>query len=640
MTTINSNIPLYFKMPSVEELKIHMSHFDLHTLRLIESQLKRAALSEGVAIEDWDKEWGKYHFYDDTARLVKVMIEKKRADLSRYLESERTADLIFNQCPLSYENLFSQSLAPELILRGIAILRLEHLKKTWNSKYPRLRLCDDEEFDARSRAWKAREISFVVRPGSIGPRSLTLLSHFSSVVEQLVKEGDENTAKTLLDSLLRRNPFHPTSEDLGNHSRLKSLKEITLLQIQSSALNTASESLWKSIKVIPSPEDRQAKFKPLSRSDAVREAYAADCDRILGFGLTSPTKFVAFPVLHPYLSEVKSEFEFANSVAKTDQPEMAKYHSQRAFDLLNDVSIPTISRHFIFGEMYRLYGNGSEVDLLGEKLFYNYDGYSTTDLEKATAIQNYLNSEVFDEHARTYKFEGSLQLWKNNCPRVFELIVKTPEGGTLLKSAPKIAAHLYALLGIIKGSKDCSVGNTLAVVDPATNTIVNFWDFDDERSMSNTRNFWELRMWQLGLPQCAQPFDRSTLLLFSDHALLKELKTQQRSKEISPEEYQAQFDRLNTIINIFQEESKKELITLTPRELFFTLFGGRDDFYRIKKEFNDNKSFGEEGIRISPIELFEFHLPEMGRGAWYTGNEDEMTLVGRNMRMLYFPDLP
>ncbi len=640
MTTINSNAPLYFKMPSVEELKGHMNHFDFAALREIESKLKSAALREGVQIEGWDQEWGKYHFYDDTARLIKVLIEKKRGDLFGYFQSERTADLIATHSPLTYENLFSQGVDPELLIRGRALLLLEQLKNTWNTKYPRLRLCADEEFDPRSRAWKAKEISFLVCPNPIDPNSFTQLSHFASVVEQLVKEGDENTAKTLLDSLLGRTTFHPTSEDLSNHLRLKSLQEVALLQIHSSALNTASESLWKSIKVIPSPEDRQAKFKPLSKEDAVREAYAFECDRILGFGMTAPTKFIAFPVLHPCLSEVKSEFEFADTAAKAGRPETAKYHRQRAIDLLNDVFIPAVSRHFIFGEMYRLYGNGNEVDLLGEKLFYNYDGYWTTDLEKAIVIQNYLDSTTFAEHARTNKFEGSLQLWKNNCPRVFELIVKNPDGGALLKSAPKIAAHLYVLLGIIKGSKDCSVGNTLATIDPATNTILNFLDFDDERSMSTTRNFWELRMWQLGLPQCAQPFDRSTLLLFSDQGLLKKLKTQQSSTTISREAYQAQHDSLNRIIHLFQEELKKEVITLTPRELFFTLFGGQQEFYRIKKEFNDNKRFGQEGIRISPIELFEFHLPEMGRGGWYTSDENETTLVGRNMRILYFPDLP
>lgn len=643
MAVINFGFPLFFHVPSIDFLKGHMNNFDLNTLQDIESKVRRSGLQEGVQIADWDKDWGKHHLYDSGARLVNALIEKKKEVLFEYLKSSRTTNLIASHCYLFFDNLFSQKIDPELLTRGGIVNLLEQLKNQWNTKYPRLRLCVDDEFDARSRAWKAKEISFLVYPIPMNPQMFAEFSNsFLSICEQLIQEGNEKAAEIVLDCLLRRESFHPNAEDLNCHSRLRSMNKMVLEKVfLSNGLHTASESLWKNVTVIPSQEDRQAKFKPLAECEGAREAYAYQCDRVLGFGMTAPTQFISTSGLGTFLSKIKSAFVLAHSEMGNWHTELAAKHRQRAFDLLNHPFFPADARNAIFGEMYRLYGKGQKIEILGEKLFYNYGGFSTTDREKATAIDHYLVSSVYNDHLRSSKLKGSLQLWKNDCSRVYEVIVKNPRGGELLKSAPKVLAHLYALLGIIKGSKDCSSGNTFAIVDSNTNSIVNFWDFDDERSMSASNQFWDLRMWQLGLPQCAEPFNRSTLLLFTDqNLLLKKLTRQQTSSQIPTEAYREQNSRLKSIIQLFQQELEKSQITLTPRELFFTLFRGREDFNRIKKAFNDNKSCGQEGIRISPIELFEFHLPETGRGHWYTSDENEKTLIGRNMRALYSPDLP
>jgi hypothetical protein len=637
MGTINGSFPLFFNAPSTNEMKEHMKKFDARTLQEIEAKVRQSAVSEGVQIQGWDKEWAKYHLYDSTARLVKALVEKKKEELFSYLKSKTTADLIASHCPLLFESLFSPKMDPELVLRGRCINSLELVRSQWNAKFPRLRLCVGDEFDARSRAWKAKEISFLVYPGRMpGQTFFQFSSHFLPVVEQLIEEGDEKSAEIALDLLLRRESFHPMPQDFSEHLRLKEMEKI----FPSTFLHTASESLWKAVSVIPSSTDRQAKFKPLSKHDGIREAYAYQCDRIFGFGMTAPTKYISASIICPFLFEINEQFKQADIEARNGHDQAADIHRKRGFDLLNHPTFPAVARNAIFGVMYRLYGRNQDVEVLGEKLFYNYGGFSTTDAEKSIAIEVYLDSEDFLGHMRDFRQEGSLQLWKNDSPRVYDVIVKNQNGGALLKSAPKILAHLYALLGMIKGSKDCSSGNTLVVVDESTNRVVNFWDFDDERSMSASKNFWDLRIWQLGLPQCARPFDRSTLLLFTDQNLVEKLKALQTSQHISREAYQEQNNRLNRIIELFRLELGKDQITLTPRELFFYLFGGREDFMRIKQDFNNNKTFGQEGIRISPIELFEFHLPEQGRGAWYTSNENEKLLVGRNMRALYSPELP
>ncbi len=638
MSSVNNSIPFFFNAPSKDEMKVRMKNFDAGTLEEIEAKVRQSAVDEGVQIEGCDKEWAKNHLYDDTARLAKALVEKKKEELFTSLQSQRIAELVANHCPLLFENLFSPKMDPELLLRGRCISSLEEVRNRWNAKFPNLRLCAGDEYDARSSAWKAKEISFLVHPGQMSDQSFVqFFSDFLPVIEVLIKEGDEKSAEIALDLLLRRESFHPMPQDFSEHSRLKAMEKI----LPFTFLQTASESLWKPVNVIPSSSDRQAKFKPLSKYEGIREAYAYQCDRIFGFGMTAPTKFLSVSVVSPFLFEIKNQFIQADIETTTGQDEAAGKHRQRAFDLLNHPSFPAAARNAIFGEMYRLYGRNQDVEVLGERLLYNYDGFSTTDAEKSIAVQAYLDSPAFEGLMRAFRQEGSLQLWKNDCPRVYDLIVKNQHGGALLKSAPKLLAHLYALLGIIKGSKDCSSGNTLAVIDNSTNSVVNFWDFDDERSMSASRNFWELRLWQLGLPQCAKPFDRSTLLLFTDQNLVKKLKAQQTSQHISREAYQEQNNCLNRIIGIFRRELEEDQITLTPRELFFNLFpGSREDFMRIKEDFNNDKTFGQEGIRISPIELFEFHLPELGRGAWYTGDENEKSLVGRNMRSLYFPELP
>ena len=638
MSSVNNSFPLFSNAPSVDEMKAHMKNFDARSLEEIEAKVVQSAESEGVQIEGSDKEWGKCHLYDDTSRLVKVLVEKKKVELFIDLQSQRTADLIASHSRFAlFETLFSPKMDPELVLRGRCINSLELVRNRWNAKFPKLRLCAGNEFDGRSRAWKAKEISFLVNPGRMSAQSfIQFFSHFLPVVELLIEEGDEKSAEIALELLLRRESFHPMPQDFFDHSRLKAMEKI----LPFTSLQTASESLWRPVNVIPSSSDRQAKFKPLSKYDGIREAYAYQCDRIFGFGMTAPTKFLSVSNICPFLFEIKNQFIQADTEIRGGQDEAASKHRQRAFELLNHPSFPAVARNAIFGEMYRLYGRNQDVEVLGEKLFYSCDGFSTTDAEKSIAIQVYLDSLGFKEHMRDFRQEGSLQLWKNDCSRAYDVIVKNQNGGALLKSAPKLLAHLYALLGIIKGSKDCSSGNTLAVVDKGTNSVVNFWDFDDERSMSASRNFWDLRMWQIGLPQNTKPFDRSTLLLFTDQNLVKKLKAQQTSQHISREAYQEQNNRLDRIIELFWRELEKDQITLTPQELFFYLFGGREDFTRIKEDFNNDKTFVQEGIRISPIELFEFHLPELGRGAWYTSDENEKSLVGRNMRDLYFPELP
>ncbi|MGC1877973.1 MAG: hypothetical protein WA678_01190 [Rhabdochlamydiaceae bacterium] len=638
-----SEFPLSFRMPTHQELSSHLSTLSTEERKKLEGDVKEIALKEGVVIEDWDQEWGQHHLFDDTARLVQALMEKKKNELFGFAYPPQAVNLVACHCPLMWGNLFSKESDQELLKRVSALNNFQRYKAELDAKYPNLDLGSSKDIETRNSAWKGMEMFFLLFPTRLTNVENDLFNLFMSIAHELLTgKYDEVTAGIILDRLLLRVSFHPTQTDLTNHLRLKELNVMTQDQIRKRSLQKAGESLWKAISIIPSQENKLGKFKPLDKSSAMKEVYASQCDRVLGFGMTSPTQMFHCSNLFLFqaMQDIKELFDGADTEFKQGNFEEAGHLRQRAFDLLNAHDIPIEARSWVFGKMYALYGEERIVDLLGEKLFYNYGGYSTSDGEKAMAIQYYLTSDVIKNHADTSDFQGSLQMWFNGAGRAYDLIVKDPTGGEKLKSAPKTLAHLYALLGMIKGSMDCSSGNTLVEYYPGLGRVVNFWDFDDERSMPSHQNFQDLRLWQLGLPQCAQPFDRATLFLFSDPSLLKKLSKQQISPHISKEAYHAQNQRMRQIIALFQQELlRKNGITLTPRDLFFTLFGGKEEFYNTKRKFNEDKTYGEEGIQISPIELFEFSISNMGKGECYTGNEDEKTLVGKNMRALYFPEL-
>jgi hypothetical protein len=639
-----SDSPRFREIHTQEDLKTYVSTLSVEEANSLEQEVYSAAISQGVVIADWDRHWGKHHLFDDIARLVHIIFEKKRGEFVQVVGSEYSttvAHAIADQCPLFLESMLKTQphLDMDFLARANLIFTLQCLNNRLCDKYPALfsSSCSDEI----KSALKGIEMHYLTLPTSLSPKDVKQFDHLTYVIAEILSgDYDERTAQIILERLLRKEAFHPTSTDLSNCLQLKSIHKLTVDQIHNHSLQTSGDSLWKSIYVLPSLENKKGKFKPLNIHSAMKEVYAAQCDRLCGSEMTAPTGFFCTKNLFESVNEVKKLFDASTIKRRQKKLEEAEALQERAFALFNGSQIPQEVRNCIFGEIYAIAGDNQMIDNLGENLFYNTDGYSTSDGEKSIAIRNYLNSEAFAQHAQAFHVQGSIQTWFNHCERVYDLIVKEANGGNMLKTAPKTLVHFYALLGIVKGSMDCSSGNTLVEYHPGLDRVVNFWDFDDERSMPLTNHFRELRMWQMGLPQSAEPFDRAVLLMFLDPRLKEKLKNQQSSLQIPKAAYQAQLDRLDKLQEIFQEELMKSDITLTPRELFFKLFGGEEEFNEIKSRYNNDKTFSEEGIRISPIEIFEFHLGDMGKGIWYTGDQQEMALIGQNMRALYFPNLP
>lgn len=657
MIAINSNnLPLYFKIPKQEELRKKVDLLSLTDRGALEGIIFNLAKKDGVQIESWDKRWGKHHIFDNDDRLINALLLQVKAHIQSQSHCpEKIADLVMQHCPCIDEVILNKNALDDLVLRAQCLTLLDDLRNQLSRKYPDLNLfCTDST--PRIRGWKAQEVFLLTLPVCMLQNETERFNYFVSIVQELIKgKYDIKSAGMILDKLLEKESQRPSSPHLSSHIRLLGIKKTAKKQIYGPGLNRANESLYKDIFIVPNANDKQAKFKPLHPCEATKEVHAFKCDQVLGIGMTAPTMMLKTGNLAAKVETIRKlllaaaasasrtvivETDAEGNVTRGKDISGADWQRQKAFSLFNEKDIPQEVRNSIFAEMFHLCGNSRNINRLGESLFFGAPGFETTDKHKECAIQNYMRSDAFKEHQSKFSHQGSIQLWLNECARAYDFIVRDQHGGTKLKTAPKTLAHFSALLGILKGSMDCSSGNNLIEFDSSKGEVVNIWDMDDERSMPTHSDFWHLRLWQMGLPQCAQPFDRAFLLLFSDPTLLGKLKKLHSSPNIPNAAYDAQIQRLTKIMDLFSSELKKNEITLTPRELFFTLFGGKELFNSTKMKFNADKSFSSDGIRISPIELFEFHLPEMGRTAWYTGNEDQKRIVGENMKNLYAPELP
>lgn len=97
--------------------------------------------------------------------------------------------------------------------------------------------------------------------------------------------------------------------------------------------------------------------------------------------------------------------------------------------------------------------------------------------------------------------------------------------------------------------------------------------------------------------------ERLYLENYADPTLLQKFKRKKIHQNISVEAYDMQSERLQQIVTLFQKELQNERVTLTPRELFFILFGGMQEYEQKKAE---NPQF-------CAFDFFEFQISDSGR---------------------------
>lgn len=165
------------------------------------------------------------------------------------------------------------------------------------------------------------------------------------------------------------------------------------------------------------------------------------------------------------------------------------------------------------------------------------------------------------------------------------------KGADLLQAIPKSHVHALALSGFFKGISSGHMTNYILQLDDSQKHIKEIFEIDLEESMlpfnKKSEGLVLSRMWILGLPQSAEPFDREALLVIA-HPGWQSLLSQYQSSaskysRMDKESWQAQFDRLKLMQEIAKTELGKPGITLTPRDFYFELFGGRN-LWKIAQE--------------------------------------------------------
>lgn len=154
------------------------------------------------------------------------------------------------------------------------------------------------------------------------------------------------------------------------------------------------------------------------------------------------------------------------------------------------------------------------------------------------------------------------------------------------------------------------------------------------------------RMCILGLPQCDKPFDRAALMILTHASFKPIMKAHHQSiidnkYPIKASALDAQMERLYILQDLAQKELDQKEITLTPRKVFFEIFGGEELFnIAIKKGYNPLIIFNNV---ISPYraEFKDLSQPDTmkGRPKDRPGSDSEESKNAfENMKVLYSQD--
>ncbi|MBA2368678.1 MAG: hypothetical protein H0V82_06605 [Candidatus Protochlamydia sp.] len=212
----------------------------------------------------------------------------------------------------------------------------------------------------------------------------------------------------------------------------------------------------------------------------------------------------------------------------------------------------------------------------------------------ATIAVRFINKE-------NHIVNGIIQEYISNSKAGVDLY--NPKGADLLKNIPKHHVHRLALSGFFKGISAGHMCNYILQIQNNGDKFVRaIYEIDLEEILLPYNRLTEAqdlflgeklvsqpeqsiqslilcRMWILGLPQSEEAFDRSALMIMSHLSLLPLLKAYQKKasyySRMDHESWEAQAKRVRLMQKICRDELKKKTISLTPRELYFSLFGGK-----------------------------------------------------------------
>lgn len=168
------------------------------------------------------------------------------------------------------------------------------------------------------------------------------------------------------------------------------------------------------------------------------------------------------------------------------------------------------------------------------------------------------------------------------------------------------------LLQVLLGAQDCNPGNTLLIDVPGE--PIKMQSIDHERIMPEDNyniskfipvvngtkapvekaieNVFPIRLWLAGLPQAEVPFSKEFIKHVLDSLNPQRLLAYHKQKNLfSQAAVGAQLDRVLLIKQLFAEEYKKEIVTLTPKELFLQFVNNHPSYSLLKDSLELNDIF-------------------------------------------------
>ena len=636
--------------------------------------VKAIGKEDGFDIADSDKQWGKTFCCQDFGvrswvwRLARAWdkmpaaVEQRQAQeetrqcqeqlLNFYRECEQRhgqqiAFVLFKHCPTAQAAKTSslteiEEMKKDLMLRAEALFLLDKHKRAIAEKYVVLPL-----FTLHDK-FREKELSLMLCPSVEFLQKAGFLpcsgkpAAFFALLDSLVKEShDLRSAELLLDVILKRFCLHPRPEQCSGAVELRELKQRGMRQAEKLCLSAASESRYKSVFSVVSEGNSKviiAKYKPNCVSLVAREVKGYGYDSILALGMTPPTGFAKLSMQEALQSLKRSweqvERKFQLALSSASDPELAKIRHGKAQEAQREAMaqfdrLPDGIKRDLYAYFSTRIVRGHEHYDDGQKGWHDRDLMRYSAESRALAIQDFLSSERYKNWIKNNELEakdslGSIQCWiKGPASLVNDLLYLDERAGEKLKQMPKVLVHLHCILGLVKGTGDGHPGNTM-VRCAQDGSIQSIHEFDDERTLMDNNEHRSFRMYQFGLPQAMQPFDRTTLMLFSEDKLLRQICAYNRSDRkqmVNKSSYEAQEKRVAKMIQLFQEELRKEQITLTPQELFFKMLGGRDSYFYWTKQMCQN-----------PLEVFEYRLSHFnGIGKHFASK----AIASQNFNALY-----
>jgi len=395
----------------------------------------------------------------------------------------------------------------------------------------------------------------------------TKLSWFIDFCTELLRNDYGSEALLLLERGCKKCDFTPFTSEIADTVALLALKAQFRRDLLEGTLVKASESLFKDVFRIRS-EGLSAKYKPLSPEGVKRETVSCGYDRLSSIGITQASCPVDYKDHLAAMDRLREYFTIGSG---------QDVAAAREFFF----TLPDPVKNAIYGSTYKLFGEGRDVWDLGRNLWL---GDGLTPANRLQVIE-----------AMYAWGRGVLQQWIPGIMfRAYDLL-KWEDAPQKLKSIPNALVHLHVLSGLIKGSLDNSSGNTIFTFSDDY-SITGIKEFDDELSLPSRGTYKDIRLWQLGLPQSAAPFDRATLMLFADTNWIEKIERYNSLKRVPVEIHQEQKRRLLAIVGLFNTELRNEVITLTPRDLFFHICGGGGEYTALLAS------------GMSPWEIFEREL--------------------------------